>query len=58
MVYGNRPVGALAFHSLNHEQDWSDQDVRLLRLLGEIVAGAMFRKDRSGRCVIASNSSG
>jgi signal transduction histidine kinase/CheY-like chemotaxis protein len=46
MVYGNRPVGALAFHSLNHEQDWSDQDVRLLRLLGEIVAGAMFRKDQ------------
>jgi signal transduction histidine kinase/ActR/RegA family two-component response regulator len=46
MVYGNRPVGALAFHSLNHEQDWSEQDVRLLRLLGEIVAGAMFRKDQ------------
>ena len=46
MVYGNRPVGALAFHSLHHEQDWSEQDVRLLRLLGEIVAGAMFRKDQ------------
>ena len=46
MVYGNRPVGAIAFHSLHHEQDWSEQDVRLLRLLGEIVAGAMSRKDQ------------
>jgi len=46
MVYGNRPVGALAFHSLHHEQEWSDQDVRLLRLLGEIVAGAMFRSEQ------------
>ncbi|HEX7373354.1 MAG TPA: GAF domain-containing protein, partial [Steroidobacteraceae bacterium] len=46
MVYGNRPVGALAFHSLHHRQDWSEQDVRLLRLLGEIVAGAMFRSEQ------------
>jgi signal transduction histidine kinase/DNA-binding response OmpR family regulator len=46
MVYGNRPVGAVAFHSLHHEQEWSQQDVRLLRLLGEIVAGAMYRKEQ------------
>jgi signal transduction histidine kinase/DNA-binding NarL/FixJ family response regulator len=46
MVYGNRPVGALAFQSLHHEQEWSQQDVRLLRLLGEIVAGAMYRKEQ------------
>jgi signal transduction histidine kinase/ActR/RegA family two-component response regulator len=46
MVYGNRPVGAVAFQSLHHEQDWSPQDVRLLRLLGEIVAGAMYRKEQ------------
>jgi signal transduction histidine kinase/DNA-binding NarL/FixJ family response regulator len=46
MVYGNRPVGAVAFQSLHHEQEWSQQDVRLLRLLGEIVAGAMYRKEQ------------
>jgi signal transduction histidine kinase/CheY-like chemotaxis protein len=45
MVYGNRPVGALAFHSLHHEQDWSEQDIRLLRLLGEIIASAMARRE-------------
>ena len=45
MVYGNRPVGALAFHSLQHEQDWSEQDIRVLRLLGEIIASAMARRE-------------
>jgi len=45
MVYGNRPVGALAFHSLHHEQEWSEQDIRLLRLLGEIIASAMARRE-------------
>ena len=46
MVFGSRPVGALAFHSLNHEQEWTAQDVRLLRLLGEIVASAIARKQQ------------
>jgi len=46
MLYGNRPVGAIAFHSLHHPQEWSAQDVRLLRLLGEIIAGAMFRREQ------------
>jgi signal transduction histidine kinase/ActR/RegA family two-component response regulator len=46
MVYGSRPVGALAFHSLHHEQEWSEQDVRLLRLLGEIIANAIARKQQ------------
>jgi signal transduction histidine kinase/DNA-binding NarL/FixJ family response regulator len=46
MVFGSRPVGALAFHSLHHEQDWSEQDVRLLRLLGELLANAIARKQQ------------
>ncbi len=46
MVNGNRPVGAIAFHSLHHEQSWAPQDVRLLRLLGEIIAGATVRKEQ------------
>jgi signal transduction histidine kinase/ActR/RegA family two-component response regulator len=45
MVYGNRPIGALALHSLHDEQDWSEQDIRLLRLLGEIIASAMARRE-------------
>ncbi len=45
MVFGTRPLGAIAFHSLNHEHMWTEQDIRLLRLLGEIVAGALARRD-------------
>ncbi|HSD75695.1 MAG TPA: ATP-binding protein [Steroidobacteraceae bacterium] len=45
MMYGTRPIGAIAFHSLKHEHMWNEQDVRLLRLLGEIVAGAIARRD-------------
>ena len=45
MMYGTRPIGAIAFHSLKHEHMWNEQDVRLLRLLGEIVASAIARRD-------------
>ncbi len=45
MVFGTRPLGAIAFHSLNHEHMWTEQDIRLLRLLGEIVASALARRD-------------
>jgi GAF domain-containing protein len=44
MVYGSRPVGAIVLDSSRQEQGWMPQDIRLLRLLGEIVASAMARK--------------
>jgi signal transduction histidine kinase/DNA-binding NarL/FixJ family response regulator len=48
MVFGTRPLGAIAFHSLNHEHMWTEQDIRLLRLLGEIVASALARREAEG----------
>ena len=44
MAYGMRPLGAVAFHSLDHEHAWGEEDIKLLRLLGEIVANALARQ--------------
>ena len=44
MAYGMRPLGAIAFHSLDHEHAWEEEDIKLLRLLGEIVANALARQ--------------
>jgi len=46
MTYGTRTVGALALHSISHEQTWLPRDARLLRLLGEIIASAIARKEQ------------
>jgi signal transduction histidine kinase/DNA-binding response OmpR family regulator len=44
MIFGTRPLGAIAFHSVNREHTWEPDDVKLLRLLGEIVANALARQ--------------
>jgi signal transduction histidine kinase len=44
MIFGTRPIGAIAFHSVNREHAWEQDDVKLLRLLGEIVANALARQ--------------
>lgn len=44
MMFGTRPIGAIAFHSLDHEHAWEEEDIKLLRLLGEIVANALARQ--------------
>src|SRR5262245_23561095 len=45
MVFANRTIGFLGFHSLGIERQWPDEDLRLMRLLGEIVSGALLRRD-------------
>jgi len=45
MVFANRTIGFLGFHSLGIERHWPDEDLRLMRLLGEIVSGALLRRD-------------
>jgi signal transduction histidine kinase/DNA-binding response OmpR family regulator len=48
MIFGTRPIGAIAFHSVNREHAWEQDDIKLLRLLGEIVANALARQSAAG----------
>jgi two-component system, sensor histidine kinase and response regulator len=45
MVFANRTIGFLGFHSLGIERHWPDEDLRLLWLLAEIISGALLRRD-------------
>jgi signal transduction histidine kinase/DNA-binding NarL/FixJ family response regulator len=44
MVCHNETIGILGFHSLGVQRDWPDEDLRLMRLLAEIVSSALFRR--------------
>ena len=44
MVYANETIGFLGFHSLGVERRWPEEDLRLMRLLGEIFSGALMRR--------------
>jgi signal transduction histidine kinase/DNA-binding NarL/FixJ family response regulator len=45
MVCHGETIGILGFHSLGIERIWPDEDLRLMRLLSEIIANAMYRRD-------------
>lgn len=45
MVFANRTIGFLAFHSLGVERHWPEDDLRLMRLLAEIISSALIRRD-------------
>ena len=45
MVFANRSIGFLEFHSLGIERHWPDEDLRLMWLLAEIISGALMRRD-------------
>jgi signal transduction histidine kinase/ActR/RegA family two-component response regulator len=45
MVFGNRVTGILGFHSVDNPRVWPDDDVRLIRLLGELIAAVLTRKE-------------
>jgi signal transduction histidine kinase/DNA-binding NarL/FixJ family response regulator len=45
MVFANRSIGFLGFHSLGIERNWPDEDLRLMRLLAEIISSALMRRD-------------
>lgn len=45
LVYGNVLTGFLGFDSLQQEKVWAEADILLLRLVGEIFANALARKE-------------
>jgi len=53
MVYGGRLVGFLGFYSVSHERAWTDEDVVLLKTLGEIITNALERKRMEGQIRVA-----
>ncbi|MCZ7356655.1 MAG: PAS domain S-box protein [Candidatus Methanoperedens sp.] len=44
MVYENSLVGFLGFDSVRREKIWPDEDIRLLKMMGEILVNALEHK--------------
>jgi len=44
MVYGKSPIGFLGFNSEQAEKTWIEEDVRLLKTVGEAFVSALVRK--------------
>lgn len=45
LIYGNSLSGFLGFNSAQKEKIWAEEDLALLRLVGETFANALARKD-------------
>jgi signal transduction histidine kinase len=43
MIYGGRPLGFLGYDAVRTEKAWMEEDIVLLKLLGEIFASALER---------------
>jgi signal transduction histidine kinase/CheY-like chemotaxis protein len=56
MVCHNRTTGILGFHSIGIERSWPDEDLRLLRLLAEIVSSAISRRETGEALRLAKNA--
>jgi formate hydrogenlyase transcriptional activator len=57
MVVDDRAIGVLLFATVTHEQPWSPSVVVRLRLVGEIIASALARRDAelARRAALAEN---
>ncbi|HJY83502.1 MAG TPA: HAMP domain-containing sensor histidine kinase, partial [Candidatus Binatia bacterium] len=44
IVYGGRPLGFLGFDAVRVEKTWMEEDIALLKMLGEIFATALERQ--------------
>jgi len=44
LMISGQIVGALGFDAMKEKKSWSEEDIRLLRLIGEIFASALERK--------------
>jgi signal transduction histidine kinase/CheY-like chemotaxis protein len=44
MMLGNRPFGFLGFDAVRQAKTWSDEDIRLLRMMGESFVSALARR--------------
>jgi two-component system sensor histidine kinase/response regulator len=56
MVCHSRTTGILGFHSIGIERAWPDEDLRLLRLLAEIISGALARRETAAALQLAKNA--
>lgn len=45
MVAGSRHIGFVGFDAVRAERSWTDAEVRLLRVMAEILAGVLVRTD-------------
>ena len=45
---GTDPLGFLGFENLGKERDWAAEDVKVLRMFGDIVANALARQRSEG----------
>lgn len=52
----SRVMGMLLLECTRHEQDWAEEDLRLLRLLAEIIASALTRRDAENALEAASRA--
>ena len=48
IVSGGSPIGFVGFDSVWREKTWSDDTISLLRIVGEVFAGALKRKQMDG----------
>ena len=44
MIYAGQLIGLIGFDSYNKEKSWSDEDIALLRMVGEIFVNTIKRK--------------
>jgi PAS domain S-box-containing protein len=44
MVHGNQLGGFLGLDTVHHQRTWSDEEISLLRVVGEILMGAIVRR--------------
>ena len=45
MMLGNRPYGFIGFDTLRQDKNWTAEDIRLLRIVGESFVNALERKE-------------
>jgi signal transduction histidine kinase/FixJ family two-component response regulator/PAS domain-containing protein len=45
ILYANEVIGILGFHAINQPRIWPEDDVRLIRLLAEIIGAALSRRE-------------
>ncbi len=53
IVYGGHPLGFLGFDAVRAEKTWIEEDIALLKMLGEIFATALDRQHTEGELLKA-----
>lgn len=56
MVCHGATIGILGFHSLGVERQWPEEDLRWMRLLAEIVASALHRRETAAALNLAKDA--